>query len=104
TNEGIDRWTVTGRANSTVRIRLCTVDRAVCDASKESTRALVASVGEASPSSVRARGERDPPGRLRVHRRAIDVDGAAPGGAGAAVRCGVEPSRRLFVARTGWPG
>ena len=37
--------------------------------------ALVASVGEASLSSVRARGERDPPGRLRVRRRAIDVDG-----------------------------
>src|SRR4029434_3019672 len=67
----------------------------------ESTRALVASVGEASPSSVRARGERDPPGRLRVHRRAIDADGAAPGGAGGAVRHGVDPSARLLVRRSG---
>src|SRR5258705_9607541 len=65
---------------------------------------LVASVGEASPSSVRARGERDPPGRLRVHRRAIDVDGAAPGGAGGAVRHGVDPSGRLLVRRSGSPG
>src|SRR5467141_3206594 len=70
----------------------------------ESTPALVASVGEASPSSVRARGERDPPGRLRVHRRAIDVDGAGPGGAGGAVRHGVDPSGRLLVRRSGPPG
>jgi hypothetical protein len=66
-----------------------------------STRALVASVGEASPSSVRARGQRDPPGRLRVHRRAIDGDGAGPGGAGGAVRHGVGPSGRLLVRRSG---
>src|SRR6266478_1246121 len=68
------------------------------------TRALVASVGEASPSSVRARGERDPPGRLRICRRAIDVDGAGPGGAGGAVRHGVDPSGRLLVRRSGPPG
>src|SRR5580765_7596749 len=66
--------------------------------------ALVASVGEASPSSVRAGGERDPPGRLRVHRRAIDVGGAAPGGAGGAVRHGVDPPGRLLVRRSGPPG
>jgi hypothetical protein len=32
-NDGVDRWTVTGPATSSARIRVCTVDLAVCDAS-----------------------------------------------------------------------
>jgi hypothetical protein len=33
TNDGVDRWTVTGPATSTARIRVCTVNLAVCDGS-----------------------------------------------------------------------
>jgi hypothetical protein len=33
TNDGVDRWTVTGPATSTARIRVCTIDLTVCDAS-----------------------------------------------------------------------
>jgi hypothetical protein len=32
-NDGVDRWTVTGPATSSARIRVCTVDLTVCDAS-----------------------------------------------------------------------
>ncbi len=32
-NDGVDLWTVTGPATSSARIRVCTVDLAVCDAS-----------------------------------------------------------------------
>jgi Calx-beta domain len=37
-NDGVDRWTVTGPATNTARIRVCTVDLAVCDASNAAFR------------------------------------------------------------------
>ena len=69
----------------------------------QSTRPLVASVSEAALSSVRARGERDPVERLRVHRAPINVDGAGMARAGGAVRHGVDPygsSRYSDTARS----
>src|SRR5262245_48088670 len=61
---------------------------------------------ETSASSVRAGGEHDSRARLRVYRRPIGVDRAAPGGAGGAVHHGVDPSGRLLVRRSrpSWPG
>ena len=32
-NDGVDRWTVTGPATQTARIRICSIDLAACDAS-----------------------------------------------------------------------
>ena len=37
-NDGVDRWTITGPATGSARIRVCTTDLAVCDSSNGTFR------------------------------------------------------------------